>query len=195
MRDLDIAIMAAAEFAFDVDAYAAKYQNGGKLRRLAFVAEHATSAHIRSRAVELAADAFSRESADASLYRFVTSRAGASAPAAQRFDPATFDRLQRAAESKVAAITKELEVSKARAQREDIRRNLLELAQAYRESGDLNSAAAALTTAREYATNAKQLTDINMILLEVTLLMPNFHNVVPSLTSRLAASPDAGTPM
>jgi hypothetical protein len=187
--------MAAADFSFDVDAYAAKYQNGGKLRRLAFVAEHATSAHIRSRAIELVADAISRESADASLYRTVTSRAGVSASAAHRFDPATFDRLQRAAESKVASITKELEVSKARAQREDIRRNLLELAQAYRECGDLNSAATALTTAREYATNAKQLTDINMILLEVALLMPNFHNVVPSLTSRLAASPDAGTPM
>ena len=154
----------------DLDAYYSRYTGVGRVRRLVFAAHRATNAASAKRARELALQAVTADSLDAATYQSLAMGPAASALGVH-YDAAAYDRLKRGADAKINALTKEVDIARARSQRDDVRRNLIELGFAYRDAGSIGDASGALQSAREYAANARQLSDINTSMLEMSLLL------------------------
>lgn len=178
--------MAAAEDStFDVDAYASRYNGVGKVRRLAYLADRAATPSVRMKALDRALDAVISDSLDARAYRSLSVRTG-------RPDDGKLDELARAGEEKIAAVTKALEIAKARSLKDEIVKNMAELAAAHRDVGDLQQALMVLQTSREYAPSAKHVADINLQMLELALLIGSYATVTTLIMKLQTAATNAG---
>lgn len=176
---------AAEEPTFDVDAYASRYTGVGKVRRLAFLAERAGTSAVRAQAVIKAAEAVLSDSLDARMYRSLSLRSG-------RIDDGRLDELARTGEEKLAAVNKALEIAKARSLKDEIVKNMAELAAVHRDVGDLQQALVVLQTSREYAPSAKHVADINLQMLELSLLLGSYATANTLIMKLQTAAANAG---
>lgn len=185
----------------DLDAYYNRYTGLGRVKRLAFASSRATGS-AQAHALKLAVQAVIADSQDAEAYRSLATKATAAGGGAA-FDSATYERLKKNSEAKVAKLLESVDIARARSQRDECRRNLVDLGLAYRDSGDFGHASTALQNAREYAASSRQLTEINTILLEMALLSmgsssggsaaADSRNSASALINKLHASPEAET--
>jgi hypothetical protein len=184
----------------DLEALYGRYTGLGRIKRLEYAAAHASNAATQAQALRLAVNAVVADSTNANAYRELTT----SKPAAGfAFDSATFERLQRAAENKIRDLSKEVEIGRARNQRDAVRTSSIQLGLAYRDMGDVTSASTVLSTAREYVAHAGQMVEINSMMLEMTLLMLGGDNAATrtahqytasNLVNKLHSSPEADKP-
>lgn len=184
----------------DLDAYYSRYTGMGRIKRLSYAAVKASNPATAAQATKLAVTAVVADSNDYTAYQALANAPSRGTGVA--YDAATFERLKRTAESAISSLSKEVEIARARAQRDEVRRNLVKLAAAYRHAGDVSNATTALSSAREYAGSTKQLAEINTALLELSLLALGGNEAGSShgqygasvLINKLQASPEAETP-
>ncbi|KAI9007772.1 26S proteasome subunit RPN7-domain-containing protein [Hyaloraphidium curvatum] len=162
----------------DLEAYANNYQDYTRIERLLFIADHCPPLQVDS--LKLALDALKR-TLNYAKYTMVLSKlnevlASKQSPAVAA-DSQWIESAQRTAKTQTEKLENDLKVYKNNLIKESIRMGNNDLGRHYLKCGDLSNALKSFSRARDFCVNAKQVVEMCLNVIEVSIAMGNFAHV------------------
>lgn len=160
--------------AFDLDAYAARYRERGKIQRLRFIADH--SPELRVDALRLAVSE-AKKGCDTFIYKDIFKQADGALEGDTTLDEEWIARTDRWAGTELEKLRHELEENKQQANKEVIRTGHNDLGDFFHKRGRLSQARGDYIKTRDYCSHAQHNLQMCLKVITVSIEAGDFGHI------------------